>query len=61
MERLNRYLMARHDITNANPAIRGGVAGSWPVGGDYGRFKVLNWATKFFLDSLLAEKEIKRT
>jgi len=52
-ERANRYLMARHDITNTNPAVRGGVLGSWPVHGAYGRFKVLNWATKFFLDALL--------
>ena len=53
-ERANRYLMARHDITNSNPAVRGGLAGSWPVWGAYGRCMVLNWATKFFLDALLA-------
>ena len=55
-DQANRYLMARHDITNLDPTIRGGVAGSWPVWGDYGRFKVLNWATKFFVDALLARK-----
>jgi uncharacterized protein YyaL (SSP411 family) len=53
-ERANRYLMARHDISSSNPSIRGGMAGSWPVWGEYGRFKVLNWATKFFTDALLA-------
>ena len=53
-EQANRYLMARHDITNSDANIRGGVAGSWPVWGDYGRFKVLNWATKFFIDAILA-------
>ncbi len=54
--RLNRYLMARHDISSADPAIRGGLAGSWPVDGEYGRHMVLNWATKFFIDALLEEQ-----
>ncbi len=53
---LNQYLMKRHDITSKNPAIRGGVPGSWPVWGDYGKFMILNWATKFLIDALLAEK-----
>ncbi len=52
-ERANRYLMARHDISSSDPSIRGGLAGSWPVSGRYGRFKILNWATKFFIDALL--------
>ena len=50
-----RYLMRRHDLSIAEPAIRGGVFGSWPVWGDYGRLTVLNWATKFFVDALLLE------
>jgi hypothetical protein len=58
--KVNRYLMARHDTSNADPAIRGGVPGSWPVTGDYGRFLILNWATKFFLDALLLEKHSVR-
>jgi hypothetical protein len=55
--RINRYLMARHDISSPDPAIRGGLAGSWPVDGDYGRLMVLNWATKFLIDALLDERE----
>lgn len=51
----NRYLMARHDIGSSDPSIRGGLAGSWPVWGDYGRYKILNWATKFFIDALMME------
>jgi hypothetical protein len=31
--------------------IRGGVKGSFPINGDYGRFEYLNWAAKFFIDS----------
>ena len=56
-EQANRYLMARHDISNPDPSIRGGLAGSWPVWGEYGRFKILNWATKFFTDALLARAQ----
>lgn len=52
-DRANRYLMMRHDITSHDPCIRGGVAGSWPVWAPYGKFKILNWATKFFVDALL--------
>lgn len=52
-ERLNRYLMARHDIRNPDPRLRGGLPGSWPVDGDYGRLTILNWATKFLADALM--------
>lgn len=56
LESVNRYLMARHDIRNPDPRLRGGLAGSWPVWGSYGRLQILNWATKFLVDALtLAE------
>jgi hypothetical protein len=51
-QKANGYLMRRHDITSARSHLRGGVAGSWPVYAPYGRFMVLNWATKFFADAL---------
>jgi hypothetical protein len=57
---LNRYLMARHDIRNPDPRLRGGLPGSWPVWGDYGRLQILNWATKFLLDALTLEEVIRR-
>ena len=57
--RVNRYLMARHDIHNSDSRLRGGVPGSWPVWGEYGRFMILNWATKFLIDALLLELKIK--
>ncbi len=58
VKRINRYLMQRHDIKTRAPAVRGGVPGSWPIWGDYGRFMVLNWATKFFVDALLASGDL---
>jgi hypothetical protein len=56
--RANRYLMAHHDITHPDPSVRGGVTGSWPVWGDYGRFHIFNWATNFFVEALLIEDSL---
>jgi hypothetical protein len=50
---VNQYLMARHDVSSPDPSIRGGLAGSWPVWGQYGQYQILNWATTFFADALL--------
>ncbi|OGY18929.1 MAG: hypothetical protein A2900_03415 [Candidatus Chisholmbacteria bacterium RIFCSPLOWO2_01_FULL_50_28] len=36
-----------------DPALRGGIPGSYPVDGAYARYKLLSWATKFFADALL--------
>jgi hypothetical protein len=55
---VNRYLMAHHDIRNPDEGLRGGVTGSWPVWGAYGRLMVLSWATKFLVDALRLEMEI---
>jgi len=30
------------------------------VGGDYGAYEVLNWATKFFADALMRHEAIER-
>ena len=37
---------------------RGGVKGSFPVDGDYGRYQFLNWAPKFLADSLMLEADL---
>lgn len=55
VQRVNRYLMARHDIRNPDLRLRGGVSGSWPVWGEYGRLRILNWATKYLVDALSRE------
>jgi len=59
LQRVNQYLMLHHDTSSADPALRGGITGSWPVWGEYGRFMVLNWATKFFIDCLLLQKRLR--
>jgi hypothetical protein len=40
------------------PDIRGGVKGSFPVDGGYGKFEYLNWAAKFTIDSNAKELEL---
>jgi hypothetical protein len=35
--------------------VRGGIAGSLPIWGDYSRFEYPNWAAKFFADALLMD------
>jgi hypothetical protein len=58
MQRANAYLMRHHDVDNADPRLRGGVPGSWPVWGGYGRMRILNWATNFFAESLLLQRSL---
>ena len=47
-------------IAAGDKGTRGGIKGSFPVDGDYGRFEYLNWACKFFIDANLLEKEVRR-
>jgi Formyl transferase len=43
-------------ITQGDGGIRGGIPGSWPIGGDYVPFALPNWAAKFFIDALCAKR-----
>jgi hypothetical protein len=49
------YLKTTHRLDHADPAVRGGVAGSAPIWGDYSRFEYPNWAAKFFADALMMD------
>src|SRR5439155_388842 len=40
-----RFLKRTQNRHGREPGVRGGIKGSWPVGGDYGAYEVLNWAT----------------
>ena len=47
---------ARRTLHLEGPSgMRGGVKGSYPVDGEYGRFELLNWANKFAIDANLME------
>ena len=55
--RTNAYLRARVRV-EGDPEVRGGVKGSFPVDGEYGKFEYLSWACKFFIDANLLEREL---
>ena len=51
------YLKTVHQTEHPDPAVRGGIAGSAPIWGDYSRFEYPNWAAKFFADALMMDME----
>jgi hypothetical protein len=55
--RANAYVRARVRI-EGEPEVRGGVKGSFPVDGEYGKFEYLSWACKFFIDANILEQEL---
>jgi hypothetical protein len=50
------FVKRKQNLKTTNPGVRGGIPGSAPIYGPYERFKFPNWATKFFIDALLAER-----
>ena len=56
-KRLNAYVR-RTVALGGTSKVRGGVKGSFPVGGDYGSFEYLNWAAKFCIDTNLMECDV---
>jgi len=57
--RLISFLKTTQKCIAWDSGLRGGIKGSFPFNGNYGRFEVLNWATKFFIDALLLENKVK--
>lgn len=55
----NRYVR-RSLSMDGDPDVRGAVKGSFPVDGAYDPWLYPNWATKFMVDSCIAEREIRR-
>lgn len=53
------FVAARQNLTSANAGIRGAIAGSSPLYGRYERLKYPNWAAKFFVDALLALRQVE--
>jgi hypothetical protein len=52
------FVKSTQNRTSAVAGLRGGIKGSWPLDGDYGRYEVLNWATKYFVDALIRHQRI---
>jgi len=55
---INRYLKRHQIIETRNEDIRGAISGSYPIWGSYEPLSFPNWATKFFVDSLLLEDHV---
>lgn len=47
------FVKRTQNLSHPNSGICGGVKGSFPFDGPYGRYEMLNWAAKFFMDALL--------
>ena len=56
--KLNKYVRRTVRLSGENEAMVGGIRGSYPIDGLYGRYEYLNWAAKFFIDSNMLEAEI---
>lgn len=53
VEQVLAFLKSTQNRSSAVDGLRGGIKGSHPVDGAYGRCEVLSWATKFFVDALM--------
>jgi hypothetical protein len=51
--RLLGFVCFTQDLRPGTPGLDGGIRGSYPFSGLYGQWCVLNWATKFFADSVM--------
>lgn len=54
----NAFLRKVQWMGTGNPDLDGAISGSFPLHGQYGSFQVLNWAVKFFADSMMLEASI---
>jgi hypothetical protein len=53
--RLLHFAM-KHQLKSDDHRISGGISGSWPLNGEYNGLEIPNWASKFFVDALLASE-----
>ena len=58
MKRTNAALRKIQILHTDHPGLYGGISGSMPIHGAYGRFEILNWAVKFFLDAQMLERSL---
>jgi hypothetical protein len=57
--RLLGFVCWTQELKGQSTGLSGGIRGSYPFGGEYGQWSVLNWATKFFADSVMDYLEIQ--
>jgi hypothetical protein len=54
------FVCFTQDLRPGVAGLDGGIRGSYPFGGEYGKWSVLNWATKFFCDSVMDYLQLER-
>ncbi len=59
-EMANTYVKQAHNRAASLPGVMGGISGSHPIYGGYEPYRNLNWAAKFFADSLLLSIQLKK-
>jgi uncharacterized protein YyaL (SSP411 family) len=55
------FVCFTQDLRTGVPGLDGGIRGSHPFNGEYGQWCVVNWATKFFCDSVMDYLRIQST
>lgn len=55
-----RFTAGTQLLFTASPDLAGAIAGSYPVFGRYERFKLPNWAAKFFVDAILTLETVRK-
>ena len=61
LKKVNRFLMTKQIMLPVKKQLHGGIPGSDPISGKYGRFEILSWAVKFLMDALMLEKKIEES
>jgi len=51
------FLKRTQNRSSGDLGLRGGIKGSWPMGAEYSRNQILNWATKYFADALMRHEQ----
>ena len=52
-KKLLGFVVSTQILAGANRGLAGGIHGSYPFHGDYGRYCSLNWAAKFYADAIM--------
>ncbi len=52
-EAATAFVARTQRLRDLDLGVRGGIMGTFPASGAYGRYEVLSWATKFFCDALM--------
>lgn len=52
------FLKKTQNRTTTHPGLRGGIKGSFPCDGEFGRYQTLSAGSKYFIDSLLSLAQV---